>query len=130
MALPVNNDYQYKVLIIDDEPLNILALCAVLKSRGFVTVTASSAKEGINKISTDDTIKIVLMDMMMPDIDGYEATSLIRNNELTRHIPIIAVTAQAMSHDKDKCLAAGVDDYVSKPIDIDALTTVITKHLQ
>lgn len=129
MALSVDNRYQDKILIIDDEPLNILALCAVLKSRGFTTVTANSAAEGINKISTDDTIKIVLMDMMMPDIDGYEATSLIRNNELIQHIPIIAVTAQAMSHDKDKCLAAGVDDYVSKPIDIDVLAAVITKHL-
>ncbi|GAA4803916.1 hypothetical protein GCM10023231_36230 [Olivibacter ginsenosidimutans] len=130
MALPVNNNHLYKVLIIDDEPLNILALCAVLKSRGYLTVTANSAKEGIAKISNDNTIKLVLMDMMMPDIDGYEATNLIKNNVRTRDLPIIAVTAQAMAHDKEKCLAAGANDYISKPIDIDILMKLINKHLQ
>jgi len=127
MALPIKND---KILIIDDEPLNIMALSAVLKSRGYLTVVANSAKEGLDKLTKDNTIKMVLMDMMMPDIDGYEATHLIRKNELISQIPIIAVTAQAMSHDKDKCLAAGVDDYISKPIDIDALTSIIIKHIQ
>lgn len=127
MALPIKKD---RILIIDDEPLNILALCAVLKSRGYLTVTANSAKEGLEKLTQDNTIKMVLMDMMMPDIDGYEATHIIRKNKLVSQIPIIAVTAQAMSHDKEKCLAAGVNDYISKPIDIDVLTSIITKHIR
>lgn len=126
MALPIKKD---KILIIDDEPLNIMALCAVLKARGYVTISANSAKEGLEKLTQDNTIKIVLMDMMMPDIDGYEATHIIRKNALVNQIPIIAVTAQAMSHDKEKCLAAGVNDYISKPIDIDMLTSIITKHI-
>ena len=130
MALPVNQPQQNKILIIDDEPLNILALCAVLKSRGYCTVTANSAKEGMDKLLNDGTIKMVLMDMMMPELDGYEATQMLRGNQSTRDIPIVAVTAQAMSHDREKCISAGVNDYVSKPIDIDVLTAVITKYMQ
>lgn len=126
MALPITLS---KILIIDDEPLNILALCAVLKSRGYTTITANSAEEGINLLKKDKNIKLILMDMMMPDLDGYEATTLIKGNDLFSHIPVIAVTAQAMSHDKEKCIAAGADDYVSKPIDIDELTGIIYKYL-
>lgn len=129
MALPLNQPQQDKILIIDDEPLNILALCAVLKSRGYHTITAHSAKEGMDKLLNDSTIKMVLMDMMMPELDGYEATQMLRENKLTRSIPIIAVTAQAMTHDREKCIAAGVNDYVSKPIDIDVLLAVITKYM-
>lgn len=128
MALPVNSNPR-KILIIDDEPLNILALCAVLKSRGYQTVKAGTVKEGLQKLFNDDSISIILMDMMMPEIDGYEATALIRGNKNIGNIPIIAVTAQAMSHDKEKCLAAGINDYVSKPIDIDTLTKVIKKYI-
>lgn len=128
MALSVNNN-PYKILIIDDEPLNILALCAVLKSRGYQTIKASSAKEGLEKLVEDNEIGLVLMDMMMPDIDGYEATALIRNDKNLSNTPVVAVTAQAMSHDREKCLAAGIDDYVSKPIDIDTLTEVIKKYI-
>lgn len=129
MALPVSNN-PHKILIIDDEPLNILALSAVLKSRGYQTIKASSAKEGLRKLSDDQTINIILMDMMMPEIDGYEATALIREDKNIGNIPIIAVTAQAMSHDKERCLAAGINDYVSKPVDIDILTKVIKKYIK
>ncbi|HWV74506.1 MAG TPA: response regulator [Pseudosphingobacterium sp.] len=129
MALSVNSN-PHKILIIDDEPLNILALCAVLKSRGYQTVKAATAKEGLHKLFDDDSISIILMDMMMPEIDGYEATALIRGNKNIGNIPIIAVTAQAMAHDKEKCLAAGINDYVSKPIDIDILTRVIKKYIK
>ncbi|MFC0317221.1 MULTISPECIES: response regulator [Olivibacter] len=127
MALPINRG---KILIIDDEPLNILALSAVLKSRGYTAITASSAEEGLTFLKENKDIKLVLMDMMMPDLDGYEATSRIRKTEPIKDIPVIAVTAQAMSHDREKCLDAGANDYISKPIDIDELTMVIRKHLQ
>lgn len=129
MAIPINND-AISILIIDDEPLNILALCAVLKSRGFIPLTAGSATEGLAILDQNSAIKLVLMDMMMPDIDGYEATARIKSNKHISHIPVIAVTAQAMADDRNKCLAAGVDDYVSKPIDIDVLSSVIKKHIR
>lgn len=127
MALPID---PLKILIVDDEPLNILALSAVLKSRGYLPITAGSAAEGLAFLKKDKDIKLILMDMMMPDIDGYEATSMIKQDDLTRQIPVIAVTAQAMSHDKEKCLAAGADDYISKPINIDELIALMDKHLQ
>ncbi|WP_134091492.1 response regulator [Olivibacter sp. XZL3] len=126
MALPID---PLKILIVDDEPLNILALSAVLKSRGYLTITAGSAAEGLAFLKKDKEIKLILMDMMMPDIDGYEATSMIKHDDLTSHIPVIAVTAQAMSHDKEKCLAAGADDYISKPINVDELTALMAKYL-
>jgi len=124
MALPIRHS-NIKILVIDDEPLNILALCAVLKSRGFTTVTANSAKEGINILLKNKDINLVLMDMMMPETDGYEATNQIKNHEEIAHIPVIAVTAQAMSHDREKCLQAGAKGYISKPIDIELLTRAI-----
>jgi two-component system cell cycle response regulator DivK len=114
-----------KLLIIDDDSRNIFALKAVLKGRRYKVVSATEAGEGIRLLLADRTIDVVLMDMMMPEIDGYEAIKLIRNNSEIAHVTIIAVTAQAMVGDKEKCLAAGADDYVSKPIDIDVLTGLL-----
>ena len=120
-----------QVLIIDDDPRNIFALKAVLKSKGFVCQTASSAREGLSILETQpDTIGIILMDIMMPDMDGYEAISLILGNKKTKHIPVVAVTAKAMSGDKEKCLNAGAIGYISKPIDIDTLLVVLRNVLK
>ena len=118
-----------KVLIIDDDSRNIFALTAVLKSRGFICISATGAIEGISLLHNDSDIGIVLMDMMMPDMDGYEAIDQIRNNQKLADLPIIAVTAQAMVGDKEKALAAGADNYASKPIDVDHLTSIINEHL-
>ena len=118
-----------KVLIIDDDSRNIFALKAVLKAKGFAIVSATEAREGINLLLTDAGIKVVLMDMMMPDIDGYEAIGMIRNNSAISDSIIIAVTAQAMMGDKEKCLAAGANDYVSKPVDIDLLSSLLNRYL-
>lgn len=120
---------QKKVLIIDDDGRNIFALTAVLKSRGFHCISASGALEGIELLNNDSEIGIVLMDMMMPDMDGYQAIDEIRNNERLAGIPIIAVTAQAMLGDKEKALAAGADDYASKPVDVDLLIGILNEHL-
>ena len=120
-----------QVLIIDDDPRNIFALKAVLKSKGFVCQTASSARKGLSILETQpDTIGIILMDIMMPDMDGYEAISLILGNKKTKHIPVVAVTAKAMSGDKEKCLNAGALGYISKPIDIDTLLVVLRNVLK
>lgn len=118
-----------KVLIIDDDSRNIFALSAVLKARGFVCISAAGAIEGIVMLSQDDEIGIILMDMMMPEMDGYEAIEIIRSNDKTAGIPIIAVTAQAMVGDREKTLAAGADNYASKPIDVDILTNILNDHL-
>lgn len=119
-----------KVLIIDDDSRNIFALTAVLRSRGFNCISASGALEGIKMLNDDAEIGIILMDMMMPDMDGYQAIGEIRSNEKIAGIPIIAVTAQAMVGDKEKALAAGADDYASKPVDVDMLTGILNEHLK
>ncbi|MDJ1493890.1 response regulator [Cytophagaceae bacterium DM2B3-1] len=117
-----------KILLIDDDSRNIFALTAILKSRGFIVFSAASAQEGIEMLLQNKSIKAVLMDMMMPEMDGYEAIEYIRNKEEIAHIPIIAVTAQAMVGDKEKCLQAGANDYISKPIDVDALLQVLANY--
>ena len=118
------------ILIIDDDSRNIFALQAVLKAKGFNCLSAISAKDGIDLLLHDREIGIVLMDMMMPDMDGYEAIAAIREIDAISQIPVIAVTAQAMVGDKEKCMDAGARDYVSKPINVDALMEILELHLK
>lgn len=118
------------ILIVDDDSRNIFALSALLKAKGYSCVSATSAAEAIQLISTSNNIGIVLLDMMMPDMDGYEAIPIIRAHEQATHLPIVAVTAQAMVGDKEKCLQAGADDYLSKPVDVDALLLLLNRYMQ
>jgi two-component system, cell cycle response regulator DivK len=118
------------ILIIDDDSRNIFALKAVLKAKGFSCLSAISAKDGIELLLHDREIGIVLMDMMMPEMDGYEAIAAIREMDAISQIPVIAVTAQAMVGDKQKCIDAGALDYVSKPINVDALMEILELHLK
>ncbi|MGX9985497.1 response regulator [Soonwooa purpurea] len=118
-----------KILIVDDDTRNIFALKLTLKARGYQLESASSAREAIEILKSQNDFNLVLMDMMMPEMDGYQATKLIRNIEEIKHLPIIAVTAQAMSEDRQKCLEAGAQDYVSKPIDVDVLIKAMEKLL-
>lgn len=115
-----------KILIIDDDMRNIFALSAVLKSKGYSVVSALSAREGLNKFT--DEVSIVLLDMMMPEMDGYETLSIIRDTQRS-DIPVIAVTAQAMLGDREKCIEAGADGYISKPIDVDQLEEMLKKYM-
>ena len=117
-----------KLLIIDDDSRNIFALAAVLKTRGYTCETAVTATEGIQKMNREKDFRVVLMDMMMPDMDGYEAIEAIRKTEGLKEIPVIAVTAQAMVGDKERCLEAGANDYISKPIDVDRLMQLLEKY--
>jgi len=117
------------ILIIDDDNRNIFALSAILKAKGFVTDSATNMKEAFEKLGDGMGTGFILMDMMMPDMDGYEAIPLIKRNEQFRHIPVISVTAQAMAGDREKCLAAGADEYVSKPVDIDRLIEILKQKL-
>lgn len=115
------------ILIIDDDNRNIFALKAVLKAKGFDCVSASSAKEGFSVIEEHENVAVVLMDMMMPDMDGYQAISTMKKSEKMQNIPVLAVTAQAMVGDKERCLSAGAYGYVSKPINVDELLVQIEK---
>lgn len=118
-----------KVLVVDDDPKNIFALVATLRSKGYETLSAASAEDGIKLLLQDEGIGIVLLDMMMPDMDGYEAISVIRAHETLRTLPLVAVTAQAMKGDLEKCLEAGADEYISKPIDVDYLVETLNRYL-
>jgi CheY-like chemotaxis protein len=117
------------ILIIDDDSRNIFALGLVLKSKGFSCLPAADAETGLKMIMENPEIGIVLLDMMMPGLDGYDAIALIRANPRRGNIPIIAVTAQAMPGDREKCLAAGADGYIAKPVDIDLLLDVLKKYV-
>ena len=117
-----------KVLIIDDDPRNIFALKATLLARGYACITANSALQGIAFLKETNNIGIVLMDMMMPDMDGYQAIPEIKGIQKRKDIPVLAVTAQAMTGDREKCLQAGADDYISKPIDVDKLLKVLANY--
>lgn len=115
-----------KILIIDDDARNIFALAAVLRSRGYSCISASGMKEAFVILMREpESVDIILLDMMMPDMDGYEALPVLKENDLYAHIPVIAVTAQAMLGDREKCLRAGADGYVSKPVNIDELLPLL-----
>jgi len=115
------------ILIIDDDSRNIFALGLALKARGYKSISCFGAAEGIALLQKNKDIRVVLMDMMMPDMDGYEAIKIINASEELKKTPIIAVTAQAMHGDREKCIEAGAWEYISKPIDIDKLIAVIEK---
>lgn len=119
-----------KILIIDDDPRNIFALSATLRAKSFDCLSCTSAEEAIQLLKTDEPIDAVLIDMMMPEMDGYEAIPLIKKIESRAEVPVISVTAQAMVGDREKCISAGADDYISKPIDVDKLLQVLSKIQQ
>lgn len=116
------------VLIVDDDSRNIFALKAVLKSKGFDVASASSAADGLQYLRTNKGTKIVLLDMMMPDMDGYQALHEIRSDKELSGSIVFAVTAQAMIGDREKCLEAGANEYVSKPIDVDLLLQLLNRY--
>ena len=118
-----------KVILIDDDDRNIFALNAILSSRGYTCITAESGKEGLDKLKQNDDIGIALIDMMMPEMDGYQLIKTIRENVNYKSFPLIAVTAQAMIGDKEKCLQVGANNYISKPIDVDNLLQMINYYL-
>lgn len=114
-----------KILVVDDDVRNIFALTSALEHKGAVVEIARNGREAINKLNEVDDIDLVLMDVMMPEMDGYEATVEIRKDPRWRKLPIIAVTAKAMKDDQERCLQAGSNDYLAKPIDLDRLFSLI-----
>ena len=114
-----------KVLLVDDDVRNIFALTSALETKGAVVVIGRNGREAIEKLNEVEDIDLVLMDVMMPEMDGFEATIEIRKDPRWRKLPIIAVTAKAMKDDQERCLQAGANDYLAKPIDLDRLFSLI-----
>jgi len=118
-----------KVLIVDDDMRNIFALSSALESYDLNVVIANDGEEAIAKLEEVDDIDIVLMDIMMPKMDGYEATRHIRKQNKWAKLPVIALTAKAMKDDREKCIAAGANDYITKPVDMDRLIALMQMWL-
>ncbi len=118
-----------RVLVVDDDVRNIFALSSVLERRGMQVLTAGTGREAIDLLSTTDDVAIVLMDIMMPDMDGYETMQVIRQNPTFRRLPIIALTAKAMKGDRERCLEAGASDYLAKPVNTEQLLTSLRMWL-
>ncbi len=114
-----------RLLLVDDDVRNIFALTSALEHKGAQVEVARNGREAIEKLEAVGDIDLVLMDVMMPEMDGYEATRRIRENPRWRKLPIIAVTAKAMKDDQDLCMKAGANDYLAKPIDLDRLFSLI-----
>jgi len=114
-----------KVLLVDDDMRNTFALSKVLQKSGLSVVMADNGKLALEKLETEEDIELVVMDIMMPVMDGYEATRAIRSQPRFEKLPIIALTAKAMPEDRAKCLEAGANDYLTKPIDVEKLLSLM-----
>lgn len=117
-----------KILIVDDDNRNIFALTAVLKSKGYQCISATGGEEAIALLKQVNDVSVVLMDMMMPGMDGYEAIAKMNESSDLKNIPVIAVTAQAMVGDRERCMDAGAVGYVSKPINVEELTKLLKQY--
>ena len=117
------------VLVVDDDVRNIFALSSVLERRGMRVETASTGREAIAKLASTSGVAIVLMDIMMPEMDGYETMEVIRQNPAFRRLPIVALTAKAMKGDREKCLEAGASDYLAKPVNTEQLLSALRMWL-
>jgi signal transduction histidine kinase/CheY-like chemotaxis protein/HAMP domain-containing protein len=118
-----------KVLVVDDDVRNIFALSSVLERRGMTVLTAGTGREAIATLDSTPDLAIVLMDIMMPEMDGYETMQVIRQNPAFQRLPIIALTAKAMKGDREKCLEAGASDYLAKPVNTEQLLSALRMWL-
>jgi len=118
-----------KVLVVDDDVRNIFALSSVLERRGMDVITAGTGREAIAKLESTTDVAIVLMDIMMPEMDGYETMRVIRQNTSFQRLPIIALTAKAMKGDREKCLEAGASEYLAKPVNTEQLLSSLRMWL-
>ncbi|MBV8948287.1 MAG: HAMP domain-containing protein, partial [Solirubrobacterales bacterium] len=114
-----------KVLVIDDDIRNVFALTSTLEQRGMKVVFAENGREGIERLHQHPNTDVVLLDIMMPEMDGYQTARAIRSMPRFEHLPIISLTAKAMKGDREKALAAGASDYITKPVDVDHLLSMM-----
>jgi CheY-like chemotaxis protein len=117
------------VLLADDDMRNVFSLTAALEQQGLKVIAASDGKEALKKLEENKTVDIILMDIMMPEMDGYEAIRQIRKQSRYKDLPILALTAKAMKGDREKCIEAGASDYISKPVNIEQLTSLMRAWL-
>ncbi len=114
-----------KVLVVDDDVRNIFALSTLLERRGMNVLSAGTGHEAIIMLETTPDVAIVLMDIMMPEMDGYQTMQVIRQIPTMRRLPIVALTAKAMKGDREKCLEAGASDYLAKPVNTEQLLSAL-----
>jgi CheY-like chemotaxis protein len=112
------------VLVVEDDVRNIFALSSVFEPRGAKVEIARNGREALDHLAARPGVDLVLMDIMMPEMDGLEATRQIRARLGLAQLPIIALTAKAMADDREQCLAAGANDYIAKPLDVDKLLSL------
>jgi CheY-like chemotaxis protein len=117
------------VLVVDDDVRNIFALSSVLERRGMKVLTASTGSEATSLLARTPGVSIVLMDIMMPEMDGYQTMHKIRENPELRRLPIVALTAKAMKGDREKCFEAGASDYLAKPVNTEQLLSALRMWL-
>jgi CheY-like chemotaxis protein len=118
-----------KVLVVDDDIRNIFALNSLLERHNMQVISATNGQDAIGLVEDTEDLSLVLMDIMMPEMDGYETMRRIRANPKFRYLPIIALTAKAMKGDREKCLEAGASDYVAKPVNTDQLLSLVRMWL-
>jgi CheY-like chemotaxis protein len=120
----------HEVLIVDDDLRNIFALSSLLERQKMKVSFAENGKDGIELLERNPAIEIVLMDIMMPEMDGYDTMRAIRRIPKFKSLPIITLTAKAMKGDRDKCIAAGASDYITKPVDVEQLLSLMRVWLR
>jgi CheY-like chemotaxis protein len=113
-----------KILIAEDDVRNVFALTSILEPRGAKVEIARNGREAVEAVERSPDIDLVLMDIMMPEMDGLQAIRALRANPAFAKLPIIALTAKAMQDDRDRCIAAGANDYIAKPLDVDKLLSL------
>jgi tubulin-specific chaperone A len=114
-----------KILVVDDDMRNVFSIKKVLEDKGIEIVIGKNGKEGLTCLNNNPDVNLVLMDIMMPEMDGYTAIGEIRKQDRFKALPVIALTAKAMKGDRSKCIEAGANDYLAKPFDIDRLFSML-----
>ena len=114
-----------RVLIVDDDVRNVFALASVLESRGMEVLFAETGADALRLLEDDPNVDLIVMDIMMPELDGYETIGRIRAQPQFEGLPIISLTAKAMKGDREKSIAAGASDYITKPVDTDRLLSLM-----
>ena len=114
-----------KVLIVDDDMRNIFSLSSALEQKDVIILEAENGREALRMLDEHPDVDLVLMDIMMPEMDGYEAMRHIRKDSRFHDLPIIALTAKAMKGDREECFKAGASDYISKPVDVEKLFSLL-----
>jgi len=115
--------------VVDDDVRNIFAISSILERRGMQVLTAENGRDAVALVENQEDIAMVLMDIMMPGMDGYETIRAIRAQPELRSLPIIALTAKAMKGDREKCIEAGASDYIAKPVHTDQLLSLLRQWL-